>query len=49
MPSTTVYYPAGMEAAARSLAAALGTDRIKPVLAHMLPGRLSVILTSNPF
>lgn len=47
--STTVYYPVGMEAAAKSLAAELGVDRIRPRVAGMLTNRLTVVLTSNPF
>ena len=47
--STTVYYPAGMEAAAQSLAHALGVDRVRPRVAGMLNNRLTVVLTSNPF
>jgi LytR cell envelope-related transcriptional attenuator len=47
--STTVYYPPGMEAAARSLAYDLGVDRIRPSVGGMLTNRLSVVLTSNPY
>jgi cytoskeletal protein RodZ len=48
VPSSTVYYPAGLEAAARSLAYQLGVDRIRPLLPHMLRNRLTVILTADP-
>ncbi len=47
--ATTVYYPPGMEAAARSLAYDLGVDRIRPSVGGMLTDRLSVVLTSNPY
>ena len=47
--STTVYYPAGMEAAAQSLAKELGVDRVRPRVAGMLNNRLTVVLTSNPY
>ena len=47
--STTVYYPAGMEAAARRMAYDLGVTRIRPRVAGMLTNRLTVVLTSNPF
>jgi len=47
--STTVYYPAGMAAAAQSLAKELGVDRVRPRVAGMLTNRLTVVLTSNPY
>ena len=47
--TTTVYYPAGMEAAARRMAYDLGVTRIRPRVAGMLTNRLTVVLTSNPF
>lgn len=46
--STTVYYPPGMEAAARSLAYDLGVSRILPSARGMLNNRLTVVLTRNP-
>jgi len=49
VPETTVYYPAGMEAAARSLAFDLGVTRIHGWVRGMLPDRLTVVLTSDPF
>lgn len=49
VPSTTVYYPAGKEAAARSLARELGVDRIRPRVKGMLTDRLTVVLTADPF
>ncbi len=47
--ATTVYYPPGMAAAARSLAYDLGIGRIRPQVAGMLTDRLTVVLTSNPY
>jgi hypothetical protein len=46
--TTTVYYPAGMLAAARSLAYDLGVSRLRPVVPGMLGDRLTVVLTSDP-
>jgi hypothetical protein len=47
--STTVYYPPGMEAAARSLAHDLAVGRMRPSVPGMLFNRLTVVLTGNPF
>ena len=47
--ATTVYYPPGMAAAARSLAYDLRVVRIRPIVPGMLANRLTVVLTSNPF
>ncbi len=47
--STTVYYAAGLERAARSLADVLGVERIRPKVAGMASGRLTVVLTADPF
>jgi len=47
--STTVYYPPGFEAAARSLAHDLGVSRMRPSVPGMLFNRLTVVLTGNPF
>jgi hypothetical protein len=47
--TTTVYYPPGMEAAARSLAYDLGVSRLRPSVGGMLTNRLTVVLTANPF
>jgi hypothetical protein len=49
VPSTTVFYPAGRQPAAQSLARALGATRTAPALAGMSASRLTVVLTSNPF
>jgi LytR cell envelope-related transcriptional attenuator len=49
IPSTTVYYPPGMEAAARSLAYDLRISRLRPSVRGMLTNRLTVVLTDNPF
>lgn len=49
VPATTVFYPAGGQAAARSLATALGVARTAPAPAGMSTSRLTVVLTSNPF
>jgi LytR cell envelope-related transcriptional attenuator len=46
--STTVYYPPGLEAAARSMAYDLGRVRIRPRVQGMLTDRLTVVLTQNP-
>ncbi|HEU4948105.1 MAG TPA: LytR C-terminal domain-containing protein [Kribbella sp.] len=45
--TSTVYYPAGMQAAAAQLAKVLGIGRIKDALPNMKQDRLSVILTSD--
>jgi len=49
VPSTTVFYPAGRQPAAQSLAKVLGVTRTDPLLAGMSTSRLTVVLTSNPF
>ncbi len=49
VPGTTVFYPAGRQPAAQSLAKVLGVTRTAPVLAGMSTSRLTVVLTSNPF
>lgn len=49
VPGTTVFYPAGGQAAAQSLAKALGVTRTAPAPAGMSTSRLTVVLTSNPF
>lgn len=49
VPGTTVFYPAGAQAAAQSLAKALGVTRTAPAPAGMSTSRLTVVLTSNPF
>ncbi len=49
VPTTTVYYPTGKEAAARSLARELGVDRIRPRVKGMLTDRLTVVLTADPY
>jgi cytoskeletal protein RodZ len=49
VPTTTVYYPPGKLTAAQSLARALGVTRVRPAVRGMLPSRLTVVLTSNPF
>ncbi len=45
---STVYYPPGDLAAARSLAYDLGITRLRPRVAGMLTDRLTVVLTSDP-
>lgn len=45
IPSTTVYYPAGMQTAAEQLARDLGIDRLRPSVAPMKSDRLTVILS----
>lgn len=49
VPSTTVFYPAGRQPAAQSLAKVLGVTRTAPAPAGMSTSRLTVVLTSNPF
>lgn len=46
VPSTTVYYPDGEEAAARQLAGDLGVDRIRPRVSDMRPDTLTVVITA---
>ncbi len=46
--TSTVYYPPGQLAAARSLAYDLGISRLRPRVAGMLTDRLTVVLTSDP-
>lgn len=46
IPDTTVYYPAGMEAAAEVLARDLGIGRLRPSVAPMKSDRLTVILAN---
>ncbi|MEV6282655.1 LytR C-terminal domain-containing protein [Kribbella sp. NPDC051770] len=45
--TSTVYYPAGMQAEAAQLAQDLGVPRIKDALNNMKKDRLTVILTSE--
>jgi hypothetical protein len=45
--TSTVYYPAGMQAEAAQLAQDLGIPRIKNALDNMKKDRLTVILTSE--
>ncbi|MCW2758106.1 MAG: hypothetical protein JWO46_1852 [Nocardioidaceae bacterium] len=45
IPATTVYFPQGMQAAAKALAADLGIDRVKAAQSPMRNDRLTVILT----
>lgn len=44
VPSTTVYYPDGAEAAAQVLAEAIGTERILPVFDGVSSSKLTIIL-----
>ncbi|NHC46784.1 LytR C-terminal domain-containing protein [Motilibacter aurantiacus] len=47
VPSTTVYYPDGAEAAARALAADLdGPDRVRPRFSTLSSSKLTVVLAS---
>lgn len=46
IPSTTVYYPPGMEDQAKLLADSLGVGRILPAVKPMSGDRLSLILTA---
>ncbi|UYM06794.1 LytR C-terminal domain-containing protein [Solicola gregarius] len=46
IPSTTVYYPPGMEEQAKLLADTLGVGRMLPAVAPMSGDRLSLILTA---
>lgn len=48
VPSTTVYYPPGMAAAAAAVAKELpSTPRIKPRFANLSTSRLTVVVTSS--
>jgi hypothetical protein len=47
IPSSTVYYPAGMEAEADQLADTLGFSRVRGAVAPMKFDRLTVILTPD--
>jgi hypothetical protein len=48
VPATTVYYPAGAEDAARTLAAQLpGPDRIRPRFGNLSTSRLTIVLTGD--
>jgi LytR cell envelope-related transcriptional attenuator len=49
VPVTTVYYPSGYLAAAQSLARALHTTRVRPIVAGMLPGHVTAVLTGDPY
>jgi hypothetical protein len=49
VPGTTVFYPAGGQPAAASLAKVLGVTRTAPAPAGMSTSRLTVVLTANPF
>lgn len=46
IPSTTVYYPPGLEQQAELLADSLGVGRIRPAVDPMSSERLSVVLTA---
>jgi hypothetical protein len=47
IPSSTVYYPERLEAAAKMLARDLGIKRLKPAISPMRFDRLTVILTAD--
>jgi len=47
IPTSTVYYPARLEAAAQALALDLGIGRISPAIDPMRGDRLTVVLTAN--
>lgn len=47
IPSTTVYYPAKLERAAKLLALDLGVERTAPAVAPMRMDRLTLILTGE--
>jgi hypothetical protein len=47
IPSSTVYYPERLEAAAKMLARDLGVKRLKPAISPMRLDRLTVILTAD--
>ena len=48
IPATTVYYPSGQRQRAERLAADLGVSRIRPLVQHMLPNHLTVVLHDPP-
>ena len=48
VPETTVYYPAGQRSRALRLAADVGVTRVRPVVQHMLPNRLTLVLHDPP-
>jgi hypothetical protein len=47
IPTTTVYYPKNLQAAAKVLARDLGIRRVKPAIKPMRSDRLTVILTAD--
>jgi hypothetical protein len=47
IPSSTVYYPARLEAAAEQLALDLGINRTMPAVGEMRLDRLTVVLTAD--
>ena len=47
IPTSTVYYPARLEAAAKALALDLGIGRISPAIDPMRLDRLTVVLTAD--
>jgi len=47
IPSSTVYYPERLQAAAKMLARDLGVKRLKPAISPMRLDRLTVILTAD--
>jgi hypothetical protein len=47
IPSTTIYYPQRLEAAAKLLAGDLGIGRVLPAVAPMSFDRLTVVLTAD--
>jgi hypothetical protein len=47
IPTSTVYYPTRLEAAARALALDLGIGRISPAIDPMRLDRLTVVLTAD--
>ena len=47
IPSSTVYYPARLEAAAKQLALDLGINRTMPAVGEMRLDRLTVVLTAD--
>ena len=48
VPETTVYYPGGQRSRALRLAADVGVSRVRPVVQHMLPNRLTLVLHDPP-
>jgi hypothetical protein len=48
IPETTVYYPPGQRSRALRLAADVGVTRIRPLVQHMLPNRLTLVLHEPP-